>query len=203
MSKEYKIHFARQVQEMYNCRIIINEEEPYCLFCVSDIGVILEIKNIRTTVLNYEKIVVKINSKGGKQNTTFITYDDLIKLLVKSRKPNVVDFCNKLNLDITSKIYTCIEADTLKCIIDAFQGEEMLSQYKINSYLVDLYFPKYKLIIECDECQHKLISNIEKDLLRETQIKEVINDCVFIRYDPTARDFNIFKVINKIYQILK
>lgn len=79
----------------------------------------------------------------------------------------------------------------------------MLSQYKINSYLVDLYFPKYKLIIECDECQHKLISNIEKDLLRETQIKEVINDCVFIRYDPTACDFNIFKVINKIYQILK
>ena len=59
-----------------------------------------------------KKIVVKINSKGGKQNTTFITYDDLIKLLVKSRKPNVVDFCNKLNLDITSKIYTCIEADT-------------------------------------------------------------------------------------------
>ena len=76
-----------------------------------------------------------------------------------------------MNIDYTSSIYTCVEADTLKCIMDAFYGEEMVIQYKINSYLLDLYFPKYKIIVECDDSNHKGVKNIEKDLLRETSIK--------------------------------
>ena len=79
----------------------------------------------------------------------------------------------------------------------------MLYQYHIKPYLIDLYFPKYKLCIECDETHHKRIKYIEKDIMRENKIKSVITDCVFIRYDPYLKDFNIFKVINKIYMITK
>ena len=205
MTTEYIINFARQVQEIYGCRVIIDEEkEPYCLFCAPDIGKIIKIKNMNECLRNFnkDKTIIKINTKGGIQKVNFITFEGLKRLLVKSRKPSVIDFCHKLNLDINTRVYSCIEADTLKCIMDAFQGEEMLNQHNIKSYLIDLYFPKYKLIIECDEDHHKIKRNIEKDLLRETEIKETIPDCVFIRYDPNANDFNIFKLINKIYKTI-
>ncbi len=62
--------------------------------------------------------------------------------------------------------------------MDEFYGKGMVIQYKNNSYLLDLYFPKYKIIVECDDSNHKEVKNIEKDLLRETSIKTIICDCV-------------------------
>jgi len=44
MNEEIKL--AKILQTTYNCRIIINEEENKCLFCLKDIGKILNIKNI-------------------------------------------------------------------------------------------------------------------------------------------------------------
>ena len=202
MSKEKQIELGRKIEELYECKIIIDEEkEPYCLYSATDIGKILKLKNIRTSLLNnYDKVNIKCDTNGGKQSMCFITYSGLYRLLSKSRKPYVIDFSNKLNIDISSKIYTCIEADTIKCIIEAFSNEEMIHQYKIAPYIVDLYFPKYKLIIECDETHHRY--DIKNDKERENYIKENI-DCTFIRYDPYSKDFNIFKVINKIYVIIK
>jgi len=198
MSKEQQIELGRKIEELYECKIIIDEEkEPYCLYCANDIGKILKLKNIRTSLLkNYDKFNIECDTNGGKQSFCFITYSGLYRLLSKSRKPQVIDFSNKLNIDISSKIYTCIEADTIKCIMEAFSSEEMIHQYKIAPYIVDLYFPKYNLIIECDETHHKY--DIKNDKERENYIKENI-DVTFIRYDPYSKDFNIFKIINKIY----
>ena len=180
MSKEQQIELGRKIEEFYECKIIIDEEkEP--VYCASDIGKILKLKNIRTSLLNnYDKVNIKRDTNGGKQSICFITYSGLYRLLSKSRKG--IDFSNKLNIDITSKIYTCIEADTIKCIIQSFENEEMIHQYKITPYIVDLYFPKYKLIIECDETHHR--SHIKNDKERENYIKDII-DVTFIRYDPS------------------
>ena len=92
-------------------------------------------------------------------------------------------------------IYPCIEVDTIKCIIETFNGESMIKQYRVKNFLVDLYFDKHKIAIECDE-DHK---NIEKDNLREDIIKKEL-DCIFIRYKPYSKDFNIFSILNKIYK---
>ena len=203
MSKEQQIELGRKIEELYECKIIIDEEkEPYCLYSATDIGKILKLKNIRTSLLNnYDKFNIECDTNGGKQSLCFITYSGLYRLLSKSRKLHVIDFSNKLNIDISSKIYTCIEADTIKCIMEAFSSEEMIHQYKIAPYIVDLYFPKYKLIIECDETHHKY--DVKNDKEREKYIEDIICDCTFIRYDPYSKDFNIFKVINKIYVIIK
>ena len=203
MSKEQQIELGRKIEELYECKIIIDEEkEPYCLYCANDIGKILKLKNIRTSLLNnYDKVSIKCDTNGGKQSLCFITYSGLYRLLSKCRKLHVIDFSNKLNIDISSKISTCIEADTIKCIMEAFSSEEMIHQYKIAPYIVDLYFPKYKLIIECDETHHKY--DVKNDKEREKYIEDIICDCTFIRYDPYSKDFNIFKVINKIYVIIK
>ena len=204
MSKEKQIELGRKIEELYECKIIIDEEkEPYCLYSATDIGKILKLKNIRTSLLNnYDKVNIKCDTNGGKQSMCFITYSGLYRLLSKSRKLHVIDFSNKLNIDISSKIYTCIEADTIKCIMEAFSSEEMIHQYKIAPYIVDLYFPKYKLIIECDETHHRKEENIKNDKERENYIKDIIQNCTFIRYDHYSKDFNIFNIINRIYKII-
>jgi len=205
MSKEQQVELGRKMQEMYNCKIQMNEDnELYCLYYAPYIGKILKISNINKTLLinRYDKFLIKCKTNGGDQNMNFITYDGLHRLLFKSRKPLVIDFCNIMNIDISAKIYTCIEADTIKCIIEAFNGEETKCQYNIKCYFLDLYFPKYKIIIECDENHHKETVNKEKDKIREHEIKELIEGCIFIRYDPYSKDFSIFKVINQIYKII-
>jgi len=204
MSKEIQIQVAQKIQEHYECKVIINDVEPYCLICVSDIGRILGLTNIRETVksnreLKQGLIKIKAKIKGREQTLSFTTYSGLHSLLAKSRKPSVIDFCKKVNIDICSRIYACIEADTLKCIMESFSNEEIMCQYHIKSYMVDLYFPKYKLIVECDEEFHK--HNVKNDLERENEIKEEGN-YTFIRYSPYAKDFNIFKVINIIIKAL-
>jgi very-short-patch-repair endonuclease len=35
-----------------------------------------------------------------------------------------------------------------------FNGEKMITQYKVIGYRIDLYFLDYKLAIECDENSH-------------------------------------------------
>ena len=39
-------------------------------------------------------------------------------------------------------------------IKDAFEGENMKTQYTVFGYRIDLYFHKYKLAIEVDELGH-------------------------------------------------
>ncbi len=78
--------------------------------------------------------------------------------------------------------------------MDTFCGENMIKQFRINKYYIDLYFEDYRLAIECDE-KH---DNILYDSKRENEIIDELN-CVFIRYKPYDKDFNIFKILNKIY----
>jgi len=201
MSKEIELEFAKKLQEYYKCKVIINEQEPYTLICAADLGKILGIKNITQQFRNKDikKVFFDTITKGGNQKMLYTTYKTILQIIVKSRKPNVIEFANKMNLDLETKIYSCIESDTLKCILDSFQNEEMILQYKINNYLLDLYFPKYKLIIECDESNHQITQNKLNDIKRENEIKILIEDCTFIRYNPEEKDFNIFKIINKIF----
>jgi very-short-patch-repair endonuclease len=191
MSKEVQIELARKIQEHYSCRVIMDEEkEPYCLICAADIGKVLGIKNINANLISIcNRILVKCETNGGEQNISFLTYSSLYKILAKSRKPSVIEFCHTLQIDISSKIYTCI--------MESFSHEKMIQQYRIQSYMVDLYFPKYKLIIECDETFHRTQKNQENDKKREDAIKSE-DAYTFIRYDPYVKEFNIFHVIQRI-----
>ena len=198
MSREIQIKTGLKLKECYDCEIIINEiHEPHCIFNLNDVGRLLQITNIRSTARHDDKIHIKCNTNGGKQLKSFINYNVLCKLLVKSRKPSVIDVCRVINFEINSKVYTCIETDTIKSILEAFHGEKTIIQHRIGKYMVDLYFPDYNIIVECDEIHHK--SFIQNDVDRENEIKKLCDGCVFIRYEPHSLDFNIFKVINCIY----
>ena len=71
-----------------NVTIIMHNDKP--LFKANDIGTILDMKNIRNSISNFnesEKILKEFESKGGKQITIFLTEKGLEKLLSRSRKP--------------------------------------------------------------------------------------------------------------------
>jgi prophage antirepressor-like protein len=77
--------------------IIIKGDYNNPLFRASDIGEILEMGNIRSTIQNFdksEKVVHSIDTLGGSQQVTFLTEKGLYKVLFKSRKPIAEKFQN-------------------------------------------------------------------------------------------------------------
>uniref|UniRef100_A0A6C0IG14 Restriction endonuclease PvuRts1 I-like N-terminal domain-containing protein n=1 Tax=viral metagenome TaxID=1070528 RepID=A0A6C0IG14_9ZZZZ len=211
MSKEEQLLLASNIEKHYACRIIKNDNAPFTLFCSADIGKILGMTNISKRLspnkFNYDdRILVNSPTNGGEQNMLYLTYNGLLKLLSTTRKTELIDFSEKVGIDIKNRIYSCIEADTIKCLLKSFSGEEMIEQYVVgdNQYRIDLYFPQYKIAIECDENHHKTITNKLKDLERQSAIKDIIEDCIFVRYDPFCENFNIFNLINEIFiEIMK
>lgn len=67
------------------------------LFRASDIGVVLDISNIRTSIVDFdesEKVVRTTDTLGGAQDVTFLTEKGLYKVLFRSRKPIAQKFQN-------------------------------------------------------------------------------------------------------------
>ena len=74
----------------------------------------------------------------------------------------------------------------------------MQTQYSVLSYRIDLYFHEYKLVIEVDELGHA-DRNVNNETERQGALERELN-CVFIRINSDAEDFNIFLEINKIHR---
>ena len=72
---------------------------------------------------------------------------------------------------------------------NVFKGTVMIDQYSVDNYRVDLYFPEYRLAIECDEFGHE-DRDIGYEVTRQKYIENKL-DCIFIRYNPDAKDFKI------------
>ena len=73
----------------------------------------------------------------------------------------------------------------------------MCTQYSVGGYRIDLYFPGCKISVECDEFGLRE-RDIDYEVRRQKYIEEKLG-CKFIRYNPDAEDFNLFKVINRIF----
>src|ERR1700733_8399951 len=110
--------------------------------------------------------------------------------LVKLFKINIVD--NK----VLRKESICTD-DILK----VFYKEKYVIQQTFGQYRIDLYFPDYKLAIECDEFDHK-DRNKEYEKQREQFIKQ--KGVTLIRFNPDDSQFSILNVISKFnYNIQK
>ena len=76
----------------------------------------------------------------------------------------------------------------------------MQTQYSVLGYRIDLYFHKYKLAIEVDELGHS-DRNINDEIERQRALERELN-CTFITINPDARDYNIYREINKIHRYI-
>lgn len=77
--------------------IVIKGSHTDPLFRASDVGVILDIANIRSSINDFsetEKVVHTMDTLGGTQHVTFLTEKGLYKILFKSRKPIAEKFQN-------------------------------------------------------------------------------------------------------------
>ena len=93
------------------------------------------------------------------------------------------------------------EQTVINSIKDAFEGENMQTQYTVLNYRIDLYFHKYKLAIEVDELGHA-DRNLSNEIERQKALEKEL-DYVFIRINPDKENFNIFKEISKIHRHIK
>ena len=89
--------------------------------------------------------------------------------------------CNlKRNLGFTlHDVINTKEQTVINSIKDAFEGENMQTQYTVLNYRIDLYFHKYKLAIEIDELGHN-DRNIDYEIQRQRALERKLNR-VFIR----------------------
>ena len=63
----------------------------------------------------------------------------------------------------------------------------MIHQFAVGKYWIDLYFPRYKLAIECDEFGHR-DRDIGYEVERQKHIGKLLN-CTFVRFNTDAKDF--------------
>lgn len=138
-----------------------------------------------------------IYTKGGPQNCNFINEDGLKIILITTRyMNNALILASLLNIDISNIRPNIKEDEHISNIIKAFNHEECIKQYCVGKYRIDLYLPKYKIVIECDEFNH-IQYDTEKENIRTDYLKQI--GCRLIRFNPDNIEFNIFDVISGCY----
>ncbi len=135
-----------------------------------------------------------IPSKRFSQRVVIIDEKGLQIMFSSTNKPEVKGLSIKLQLPLA--IFQRKEVDILDTISRAFSDEDSIREYRVGTYRIDLYFPKYKLAVECDENNHKNYE-VLGEKLRELSIKEILK-CTFLRFNPDDPEFNIGEPINKI-----
>ena len=138
--------------------------------------------------------------KNSQKYDIYINEEGVHELVLKSTMSNATDFAKQLGINIHDHKYLSKERETLSYILTVFKGENMKEQYTVDGYRIDLYFPSHKLAIECDEFGHK-DRDIGYEVTRQKYIETKLA-CTFIRYNPDAKDFDIFIVINSIVKYI-
>ena len=157
---------------------------------------------LQTNTTKYtKKSRYELVDKTIKQpNRRFLQSDLALKIIMNSRTDKSCSLKKNLGFKLHDVINTK-EQTIANSIKDAFEGENIQTQYSVLGYRIDLYFHKYKLAIEVDELGHN-DRNIDYEIQRQKALERELN-CVFIRINPDEKDFNIFKEINKIHRHIK
>jgi very-short-patch-repair endonuclease len=192
-------------QSKFNCTVdILIDENNLTWFCAKDIGAILKLSNIYGLVSKYtkdDKCLIDKMTKGGPQKCLYISLDGLKRLIQNSRKVEANQLATIIGFDVQKTKYTCVESDITDAIQEVFKGEQIISQFYVGGYFIDLYFPRYNLAIECDEQTHKYKQ--VKDTNRQQMIEQLIPDIRFMRFNPHKKDFNMYVELNRIFTVIK
>ena len=98
--------------------------------------------------------------------------------------PIAIKFTSKLGFNQYNIILTK-EESLLIPLMDAFEVDNMQTQYSVLGYRTDLYFHDYKLAVEVDEKDYKDRS-IDHEIKRQKAIEKELG-CEFIRINPHER----------------
>jgi len=93
-----------------------------------------------------------------------------------------------------------IEEETLAPLMTVFASSCPVRQFSCGLYRIDLYFPAQKVAVECDEGGHAHYS-FEAEYERQRFLEQQLC-CHFVRYNPHAADFSIYKLIAQLIPML-
>ena len=139
----------------------------------------------------YKKHRFELVDKPQKQRKRrFLRSDLALKVIIDCRTNESCNLRRNLGFRLHDVINTK-ERTVLKSIKDAFEGEDMQTQYSFLAYRIALYFHKHKLAIEVDELGHA-DRNLSNQIERQKALEKEL-DCVYIRINPDGKNSNIFK----------
>lgn len=150
---------------------------------------------------NIDFICSKIPTRGRPKIKIMLT-DVCAKTLVASRlhkfRHETEDIVAGLQI---LKYHPPKEIQTINFIQECLIVFNPRLQYSILTYRIDLYFPDYKIAVECDEfAAHAHCADADKK--RQNEIEQEIK-CMFIRFNPDQNNFKIQVVIAEILQQIK
>ena len=98
----------------------------------------------------YKKQRSKLNESTKQSHRRFIHVDLALKVIMDCRTDESCKFKRNLGFTLHDVINTK-EQTVINSIKDAFEGENMQTQYTVLNCRIYLYFHEYKLVIEDDE----------------------------------------------------
>lgn len=135
---------------------------------------------------------IYINNEGLKflisknKNLVDHIYNDLNNLNYIKK---INSFIYKYNSNIKENIY-------IDEITNFFEDEYYIENYMVDEFSFHLFFPEYKLFIDCNN-----YNIFENNDLKSIKKKELIEDelgCKYISFNSDEENFNIYDVIKKI-----
>jgi very-short-patch-repair endonuclease len=212
-----------QITEQYARLEFIEEPETLTTYSYISNGLCFEyfVGYEITTLLNYKdtaqavkNLVSKCNQllfreyPGVKQppldpRVILISRDGVCEILQSTRKlitPTMKHMLDELQFNLTNCKKLSPEQKNLSFITNAFKIEETIPQYPVGRYRLDLYFPKYKIIIECDENGHA-DRHPEKEKEREDFVNQELGttSANWVRFNPDDPFYDVAKVMGQIY----
>jgi len=161
----------------------------------------LEKNYIKDTHYIVTKIKLKNHNRGGHNKIVYMLTEKAFELIKNSynlRNRYIVNITD--NIQQVNAINMCIENQTIGFIENSFKDVlNVRRQYVFDKYRVDLYFIDYKLIIECDEYNHK-DRDVIKEKIREDYLISLGNK--IIRYNPNESNFDLSNVLREINKVL-
>jgi very-short-patch-repair endonuclease len=135
--------------------------------------------------------------------TILISRDGAVEILLKTKKyisPDVLHILESFGIDTTNRKCLTKEQQTLSALTNVFKTEKFEDQFKVGNYYLDLYFPEYKIVIECYENGHTDRKPYD-ERVRMDYVNEALGltDYNWIRYNPDEKNFDISKVMGQIY----
>jgi very-short-patch-repair endonuclease len=157
-------------------------------------------KNYKENVHYIKQITPKKQCRGGQNKIIFLLTETVFELL-----KNSYNFRNRYIVEVSDTVKSvnigmCIENQTVGFIENSFKGIiECKRQFIMGKYRIDLYFPEYKLAIECDENDH-VDRDAEKEKEREEYIVSLGNK--LIRYNPNTPTFDLSNILREINRVI-
>ena len=180
-----------------------NLEELLPLFTSQKVRIVEFLKYNFKENIHYIKNNIKkkidINNRGGHNKVDYILTDETFEL-VKNTFNLKHRYITKIGDSKHINIIMSLENQTIGFIENSFKDIlKIKRQHAFDKYKVDLYFRKYKLVVECDENNHSdRDSYYEKE--RECYILSLNN--TIIRFNPNDKLFDLSLVLREINKIL-